>query len=322
LSLHTTRYGVEDSSISTDFANANLEKANFANADLRSANLSGANLKEAILVETTLVGDNLSNADLSRSYLINAYLNGANLSETNLSGASFVRAYLNGAKLSRADMNKAIMGWTTIGDVDLRYIRGLDTLQHIGPSTIGIDTILRSEGEVPEIFLYGTGATDAFIDYVRSLTRTPINFYSCFVSYSSRDEALARRLRDDLRTQGVRCWFAPEDMKIGDKIRARIDEAISLQDKLLLLLSKHSIASTWVESEVEAALEKEDRQQREMLFPVRIDDAVIQTSQAWAATLRRTRHIGDFTRWTDPREYQKAFERLLHDLKAEQKPAI
>jgi hypothetical protein len=118
----------------------------------------------------------------------------------------------------------------------------------------------------------------------------------------------------------VRCWIAQEDLKTGDKIRARIDEAIHLQEKLLLLLSEHSIASTWVENEVEAALEREDRQQREVLFPVRLDEAVIQTSRAWAATLRRTRHIGDFTCWTDPQAYQQAFTRLLRDLKKADEP--
>jgi len=43
----------------------------------------------------------------------------------------------------------------------------------------------------------------------------------------------------------------------------------------------------------------------------------MQTTQAWAAKLRRTRHIGDFTNWADPQEYQQAFELLLRDLKAE-----
>jgi hypothetical protein len=53
----------------------------------------------------------------------------------------------------------------------------------------------------------------------------------------------AKRLHADLQAEGVRCWFALEDMKIGDRIRQRIDEAIHLQDKLLLLLSEHSIES-------------------------------------------------------------------------------
>ncbi|MGD0222243.1 MAG: hypothetical protein ABSF71_07885 [Terriglobia bacterium] len=40
------------------------------------------------------------------------------------------------------------------------------------------------------------------------------------------------------------------------------------------------------------------------------------TDQAWAASLRRTRHIGDFRTWKDHDQYQKSFERLLRDLKA------
>jgi TIR domain len=164
-------------------------------------------------------------------------------------------------------------------------------------------------------FLRGVGVPEEWIAFYQSTMMYPIQYHSCFISYSSKDEALARRLHADLQDQGVRCWFAPEDMKIGDKIRPRIDEAIHMQDKLLLLLSKHSIASTWVEDEVEAALEKEQRQQREVLFPVRLDESVMQTSQAWAAKLRRTRHIGDFTTWTNPQAYQIAFDRLLRDLK-------
>jgi hypothetical protein len=125
----------------------------------------------------------------------------------------------------------------------------------------------------------------------------------------------ARRLHADLQARGVRCWFAPEDLKIGDRFRQRIDEAIHIHEKLLLLLSEHAIVSDWVEDEVEAALEKEQRQQREVLFPVRLDESVIQTPQAWAAKLRRMRHIGDFTNWTDPEAYQQSFERLLRDLR-------
>ena len=53
-----------------------------------------------------------------------------------------------------------------------------------------------------------------------------------------------------------------------------------------------------------------------LLFPIRLDDAVMKTDQAWAASLRRTRYIGDFRAWKDHDPYQKSFERLLRDLKA------
>jgi hypothetical protein len=44
---------------------------------------------------------------------------------------------------------------------------------------------------------------------------------------------------------------------------------------------------------------------------------VMESHKAWAALIRRTRHIGDFTHWKDHDSYQKAFERLLRDLKDE-----
>jgi ribosomal protein S28E/S33 len=143
------------------------------------------------------------------------------------------------------------------------------------------------------------------------------DFYSCFISYSSKDHDFVERLYTDLQSNNVRCWFAPEDMKTGDVIRSRIDEAIRVHDKLLLVLSQHSVESSWVEKEVETAFEKERQQKRHVLFPVRLDDVVMQTSTSWAADIRRMRHITDFTDWKEHDAYQKAFNRLLRNLKAE-----
>jgi len=61
---------------------------------------------------------------------------------------------------------------------------------------------------------------------------------------------------------------------------------------------------------------KEHKQNKLVLFPIRLDDAVMETDRAWAASLRRTRHIGDFRAWKDHDPYQKSFDRLLRDLKA------
>src|SRR5437773_9205820 len=112
---------------------------------------------------------------------------------------------------------------------------------------------------------------------------SPIDFYSCFISYSSKDHAFAKRLYADLQSSGVRCWFAPEDLKVGDKIRPRIDESIRLHDKLMLVLSQHSITSQWVEQEVEAALSRESKENRTVLFPIRLDKAVMEIEGGWSA---------------------------------------
>ena len=106
-----------------------------------------------------------------------------------------------------------------------------------------------------------------------------------------------------------------EDLKIGDKFRQRIDDAIRLHDKLLVVLSESSVKSAWVESEVEAAFERERRREGELvLFPIRLDNAVMDASQSWAADIRRKRHIGDFSKWQDHNSYKHAFDRLLRDL--------
>ena len=117
----------------------------------------------------------------------------------------------------------------------------------------------------------------------------------------------------------MRCWFAPEDLRIGQKFRTGIDEAIRKYDKLLLILSESSVKSNWVEKEVEAAFEKENKENKTVLFPVRLDDSVFDTEVAWAADIRRTRHIGDFRYWQNHSDYKVAFERLLRDLKSEER---
>ena len=100
---------------------------------------------------------------------------------------------------------------------------------------------------------------------------------------------------------------------------AGFDGVIRLRDKVLLILSDGAIASDWVEGEVTRALDEERERNRSLLFPVRIDNAVLETKEAWARMLRGQRNIGDFTRWKDHDAYGMALERLLRDLKVEAK---
>ena len=205
-----------------------LSEANFSFADLSYTNLGRATLSNATLYQ----------ADLSEATLSHTDLSGADLSDATLRSTVLRRANLSRADLSDADLSGATVGWTQFTDIDLRTVKGLETVEHKGPSSIGIDTIYRSEGRIPEAFLRQAGVPEDFLTYMHSLVAHPIEYYTCFISYSSRDQAFADRLYTDLQSKGVRCWFAPEDMKIGDKIRHRIDESIRLYDKLLLVLSK------------------------------------------------------------------------------------
>jgi hypothetical protein len=75
------------------------------------------------------------------------------------------------------------------------------------------------------------------------------------------------------------------------------------------------MGSDWVETEAEAALERETREKRNVLFPIAIDDEGFESQEAWAADIRRKRHIGNFRGWKEHDEFQQAFERLVRDLK-------
>jgi hypothetical protein len=60
---------------------------------------------------------------------------------------------------------------------------------------------------------------------------------------------------------------------------------------------------------------KENMTRQTISFPVRLDDEVMKRAKGWAADIKRTRHIGDFTEWRDTAKYSNNFQGLLRDLK-------
>ncbi len=255
----------------TNFSYAYLAEADLTDAVLIEANLSHAKLAMSQLVNTTLRGADLKGADLRYADLTDADLAGANLTNADLTGAN-----LTETNLARTNMTGATISGTQFNKLDLRETQGIETMLHRGPSFVSTSTIEYSEGNIPEAFLRGAGLSDTFITYARSLVQSPIQYYTCFISYSNKNQDFAERLYADLQSRGVRCWYAPEDMKTGDKIRHRIDTSIRLYDKLLLILSEASVESQWVEHEVETAIGKELEGRSNVLFsgsPGRCGDA-------------------------------------------------
>jgi hypothetical protein len=244
---------------------------------------------------------------------------GTYLKEANLSNANLPDANLDGANLDGANLENATINETVFADIDLSETKGLDKLQPLGPSIVDHRTLIRSKN-LPEKFLRDCGLPDQFIEYLPSLLNSmePIQFYSCFVSHSSKDEEFAQRLHADLQAKGIRCWYAPENLKIGDEISPTIDKAIRVHEKLLLIFSENSITSAWVKKEAkEAMVTEKDKGKKDVLFPIRLDDSIMDTTEQWCDDVKRERHIGDFRNWKDHDVYQKSFERLIRDLKNE-----
>ncbi len=308
-----------------------LDGVDFSNADLNRAHLNGAHLIGASFNGADLFMTELRGADLRRAQFIWSKLNMVDLSEANLGGADLAGASISASGLNGTDFSGARLWLAAFTNVDLSQARGFGTVKHVAPSTIGIDTIYKSKGRIPHIFLRRAGVPENFIEYMASLVGTGIEFYSLFISYSAKDQAFADRLYADLQAKGVRCWFAPHELLGGKKTRRQIDEAIRMYDKLLLILSAASMESEWVRTEIAIARKREKEQNKEVLFPIAL--CPFKRIKAWeyfdsdigkdSTREIREYHIPNFTKWkTDQNAYQREFDKLLKGLNEKPKPAI
>ncbi|WP_220197757.1 pentapeptide repeat-containing protein [Ktedonospora formicarum] len=126
--------------------------------DLSELNLSFANLRSANLSFANLTSTSLRRACLESANLWHTRLHHADLSISDLSVALF-----QDAKLHQTRFHHALFSRTIFVDVDLSTAQGLETVRHMAPSHIGIDTIYHSQGNISERFLRGAGIPDPFI---------------------------------------------------------------------------------------------------------------------------------------------------------------
>lgn len=246
--------------------------------------------------------------------------------------AHLVEAILSLANLTGANLKRAVLGSTILTDIDLSQTKELESVRHPGPSPLGIDTLYRSKGRIPDEFLRGAGVPENVIEHLLPIIRVggePIQYHSCFISYAHADEDFAKRLHARMRQEKLRVWFAPEDMKGGKKLHEQIFEAIQVHDRLLLVLSDHSMKSEWVMNEIRKARETERRESRRKLFPIRLVD--FKRLKPWScfdadsgkdlAVEVREYFIPDLSDWKNHDAFEEAFQHLVRDLKADAKEA-
>ena len=191
-----------------DLERARLQGANLGDANLQGAILNGAKLEGANLITANLQGAKLEGADLSKTDLT-----GANLRDANLAGALLLNANLAGPDLAGANLAGAYFGGTTLAVLRLAVAEGLTDVDHLGPSYVSTTCLditaaalsqnQPQQGPV-ETFLRAAGVEDHWIDYFRSRISQPIEFYSCFISYSHVDADQRFRQAPLRRPAGLR----------------------------------------------------------------------------------------------------------------------
>lgn len=306
----------EHPEVQPDLTEADLQNSYLMLVDFSDTNLTGANLIGANLIAANLTLADLSRASLTWANLSVAFLTQANMTEANLAGVNFNRSLLKGASMSQAKLTM-----TQFGNVDLSSVNGLENVIHFGPSNIGIDTLIRSQGKIPKIFLRNAGVPDSIIEAIPSLVDSLrlSEYYRCFISYSSKDTRFCDRLYFDLQAKSVRCWYFPEDATWGEYVWGEIDRSIKDYDKLLVVCSKHSLQSVPVQREIERALNREDGERKNILFPVRIDNYLFDGWEHPRKADILAKVVGDFRGWKgNAAKYDTAFHKLLKALNAEE----
>ncbi len=327
----------------TDFSNANLEGVDLRGARLNSIRLPGANLTnsklgKADLTEANLKWARLWNADLVGANLKCADMKFANFSEADLSEACLENGKLHFAVFSETILEKtrfrhAAWGRNMIGDIDFSTALDLESCYHFDSSSIDHLTLKRSD-PLPELFLQGMGLTNWEIEqsrlYQQGLSNAEINkiIYSVydfratqsvqispmFISYSQKDGAFVDRLGGLLTQKGIRYWRDVHHLKAG-RLEKQVDRAIRLNDLVLIVLSRHSVKSDWVEHEVRKARAIEKEAGRDIMVPVSLDNSW--KSCAWPERLREQimeYNVTDFSQWQDEKKLWRRFSELLYGI--------
>ena len=302
--------------VNVQLNHANLAHSDFSEANMISVVLRDANLDDAYLLNARVGAAHLERISLKNAVLMGASFRGANLTDANLMEAKFWLTNLAQAELFNANFTNATMGYSFLEFLDLKNVKGLETVNFTGPLSIGIETLYLSKGQIHTSFLRNAGVPENLIDYLPSLINGALEFYSCFISVSEADYMFAEKLRSDLKQTGVSCYLWKEDMRMGHDMYKSIDSAINTYEKVVVVCSESSLNSPAVLREIERALQKEDEFMRqgkhyEVLFPIRLDDHVLSNWKHHRKADVTKKYIGDFRHWQDKIQYQKAFGKLL-----------
>jgi len=246
-----------------------------------------------------------------------ANLTAAKLAKTDLMGANLFRA-----KLTRADLAEARLGGTSLGNCDLSRAKGLSAVNHVGPSSIGVDTLIasfRGAGNKLtldlENFFLGAGVPRELLAELPRIVGAA-KYGSSFIAYGEPDRGFAEKLRDDLAAKGVSCWLYALDATPGERTWAEIGRRRQQADKMVVICSAAALIRDGVLKEIEEQIDENP----DKMVPVSRDNL---WSEAGFRVMRGSRDLKRFlldrnyADFSNDSLHEKSLQRLLRALKRE-----
>lgn len=115
---------------------------------------------------------------------------------------------------------------------------------------------------------------DGISKKIRRLTEP---LHQVFICHASEDKPVARRIARSLRSTDADVWLDEWEIRVGDSIVQKINEALSDASHIAVLLSQNSCPKPWVAKEWSAALMRQLADNSIRVLPVRLDDYPVPT---------------------------------------------
>jgi hypothetical protein len=98
-----------------------------------------------------------------------------------------------------------------------------------------------------------------------------------FLSHSSADNELARRISEGLHNAGIGVWLAEAEIRPGESFVAKIAEGLSKSRFVAVIVSKKSHESNWVSQEMNVKLNEQVKTGRVCVLPLLAEDCALPT---------------------------------------------
>ena len=128
---------------------------------------------------------------------------------------------------------------------------------------------------------------------------TPRNVFLC---HASADKPFVRRVFADLSDSGFSPWLDEFEIKVGDSIVEKINDAMQDVGSIILFVSKESMRSDWVRREWSSTLARKLKNKNVRILPVLVEDCDMPSI------------IADIKYADFRRSYQSGLEELVNSL--------
>ena len=143
-----------------------------------------------------------------------------------------------------------------------------------------------------------------------------------FLSHNRADKGIARSLGAQLQLAGASVWFDEWELRAGDSIPGKVNEALARVDCVILLWSDSASSSNWVRAELEAGIQRGLDEDSLRIIPVMLDDTPV---PALLRPLRRVdlRHgdianaVNEVMGFANDRDRIKAIQATLEEAQIE-----